>query len=66
MFWYRKDGDEIFNNIINKMKQGEELSKQDIVSLTFTPIMGGKLSKSDKIINAIRMEKISTNSLEKV
>lgn len=52
-----KDGDKIFNNIIEKMKHGEELSKQDIISLTFTPIMGGKLSKSDKIINAIRVVK---------
>ncbi|WP_268259043.1 hypothetical protein [Clostridium neonatale] len=41
------------------MNQGEELSKQDIISLTFTPIMGGKLSKSDKIINAIRVVKSS-------
>lgn len=52
-----KDGDKIFNDIIEKIKQGEELSKQDIISLTFTPIMGGKLSKSDKIINAIRVVK---------
>ncbi|EKQ57621.1 MULTISPECIES: hypothetical protein [unclassified Clostridium] len=52
-----KDGDEIFNNIINKIKNKEELSNHDIISLTFTPIMGGKLSKSDKIINAIRVVK---------
>ncbi|KOM88269.1 hypothetical protein [Clostridium botulinum] len=52
-----KDGDKIFNDIINKMKSGEELSKQDIIALTFTPIMGGKLSKGDKIVNAIRVVK---------
>ena len=52
-----KDGDKIFNDILEKMKHKEELSKQDIISLTFTPIMGGKLSKSDKIINAIRVVK---------
>nr|WP_156211901.1 hypothetical protein [Clostridium butyricum] len=52
-----KDGDKIFNEIIEKMKQGEELSKQDIIALTFTPIMDSKLSKSDKIINAIRVVK---------
>lgn len=52
-----KNGDKIFNGIMEKMKQGEELSKQDIIALTFTPIMGGKLSKSDKIINAIRVVK---------
>lgn len=39
------------------MNQGEELSKQDIISLIFTPIIGGKLIKSDKIINAIRVVK---------
>ncbi|MBN1075028.1 hypothetical protein DVV91_11820 [Clostridium botulinum] len=52
-----KDGDKIFNDIIDKMKSGEELSKQDIIALTFTPIMGGKLSKGDKIVNAIRVVK---------
>jgi len=52
-----KDGDKIFNDIIEKMKLGEELSKQDIIALTFSPIMGGKLSKGDKILNAIRVVK---------
>ncbi|MBY6809341.1 hypothetical protein [Clostridium botulinum] len=52
-----KDGDKIFNDIIDKMKSGEELSKQDIIALTFTPIMGGELSKGDKIVNAIRVVK---------
>ncbi|SFC75694.1 hypothetical protein [Clostridium uliginosum] len=52
-----KDGDKIFNDIIEKMKLGEELSNQDIIALTFSPIMGGKLSKGDKILNAIRVVK---------
>ncbi|BCZ48909.1 hypothetical protein psyc5s11_49760 [Clostridium gelidum] len=52
-----KDGDKIFNDIIEKMKSGEEISKQDIIALTFSPIMGGKLSKGDKILNAIRVVK---------
>jgi len=52
-----KDGDKIFNDIIEKMKSGEELTKQDIIALTFSPIMGGKLSKGDKILNAIRVVK---------
>ncbi len=52
-----KDGDKIFNDIIDKMKSGEELSKQDIIALTFTPIMGGELSKGDKIVNTIRVVK---------
>ena len=52
-----KDGDKIFNYIIEKIKLGEELCKKDIIALTFAPIMGGKLSKCDKILNAIRVVK---------
>lgn len=52
-----KDGDKIFNDIIEKMKSGEEISKQDIIALTFSPIMGSRLSKGDKILNAIRVVK---------
>lgn len=50
-----KDGDKIYNSIIEKIKSGGDLTKQDIISLTFTPIMGGSLSKSERIINAIRI-----------
>lgn len=52
-----KDGDKIYNNIIDKMRRNEDISKQDIISLTFTPIMGGALSKTDKILNALRIVK---------
>lgn len=52
-----KDGDKIFNDIINKIKSGEEISKQDIIALTFTPIMSGTLSKGDKILSAIKLVK---------
>lgn len=52
-----KNGDKIFTDIIEKIKLGDELTKQDIISLTFTPIMGGKLSKGEKILNAIRVVK---------
>ena len=52
-----KDGDEIFNRLIDKMESGYELTKQDIIELTFTPIMGGKLSKTDKILKAIHIVK---------
>ncbi|MEJ8555101.1 hypothetical protein [Tepidibacter sp. Z1-5] len=50
-----KDGDKIFNDILEKIKLGYDLSKQDIISLTFSPIMGGKLSKAEKILAAIRV-----------
>lgn len=52
-----KDGDKIYNDIVEKIKAGMEITKQDIISLTFTPIMGGKISTVDKIINAINVVK---------
>lgn len=52
-----KDGDKIFNEIINKIKNDENITKEDLVELTFTSIMGGKLSKADKIINAVKVVK---------
>ncbi|MGL5675004.1 MAG: hypothetical protein ACRDDX_01170 [Cellulosilyticaceae bacterium] len=52
-----KDGDEVFNTIIDKIQLGKDLTTQDIIELTFTPIMGGKKSKVDKILQAIRVIK---------
>lgn len=52
-----KDGDKIYNNIVEKIKSGTDITKQDIISLTFTPIMGGNISIVDKIINAINVVK---------
>ncbi|WP_085829475.1 hypothetical protein [Clostridium massiliodielmoense] len=50
-----KDGDKIYNDIVEKIKNDLEITKQDIISLTFTPIMGGTLDRLDKIINAIKI-----------
>lgn len=52
-----KDGDKIFDQIAEKIHSGEELTKQDIISLTFTPIMGGKSTKTEKIVKAIKITK---------
>ncbi len=52
-----KDGDRIYNDIIEKIRSGMELTKQDIISLTFTPIMGGSISTVDKIINSLNVLK---------
>ncbi|WP_315080647.1 hypothetical protein [uncultured Clostridium sp.] len=52
-----KDGDKVFEKIINKIKNGDKIEKQDLITLTFTPIMGGELSKGDKILNAIKIVK---------
>ncbi|AJD28351.1 DUF4351 domain-containing protein [Clostridium botulinum] len=52
-----RDGDKIYNDIVEKIKSGIEVTKEDLISLTFTPIMGGKISTVDKIINAIDIVK---------
>ncbi|HDK7167937.1 hypothetical protein P9J83_00505 [Clostridium sporogenes] len=52
-----KDGDKIYNDIVEKIKSGIDITKQDIISLTFTPIMGGNISTVDKILNAIEIVK---------
>lgn len=45
------------NYIVEKINLLEDISKQDIISLSFTPIMGGSLSKADKILKAIKLVK---------
>ncbi|APU59582.1 DUF4351 domain-containing protein [Clostridium botulinum] len=52
-----RDGDKIYNDVVEKIKSGIEVTKEDLISLTFTPIMGGKISTVDKIINAIDIVK---------
>ncbi|MBU5483402.1 DUF4351 domain-containing protein [Clostridium sp. MSJ-11] len=52
-----KDGDKIYNDIVEKIKLGKEITKQDVISLTFSPIMGGNISTVDKILNAIKIVK---------
>lgn len=52
-----KDGDKIYNDIVNKISNGIGLTRQDIISLTFTPIMGGNTSLVDRILNAIHIVK---------
>ena len=52
-----KDGDRIYNDIAAKINSGMDITKADIISLTFTPIMGGSISRVDKILNAIRIVK---------
>ncbi|WP_138205608.1 DUF4351 domain-containing protein [Haloimpatiens lingqiaonensis] len=52
-----KNGDKIYNDIVGKIESGMELTKEEMISLTFTPIMVGKISTADKIINAIHVIK---------
>ena len=48
-----KNGDDVFKNVSDKISKGISLSKDDIISLSFSPIMGGQVSKLDRILNDI-------------
>ena len=61
IFMSEKNGDLIFEELEKKINNKEKLTKQELVSLAFTPIMGGKLTKAEKIIKSIRIVK-SSNS----
>ena len=50
---YDKDGDIVIKEIEEKLNNNIEVTKQDLVALTFTPIMSGKLTKLDRIIKSI-------------
>ena len=54
---YDKDGDIIFDKVEEKLRDKKEITKQDLVALTFAPIMGGKLTNIDKILKSIRLVK---------
>ena len=61
IFMSEKNGDLIFEELEKKINNKEKLTKQELISLAFTPIMGGKLTKAEKIIKSIRIVK-SSNS----
>lgn len=44
-----------------KVANKETITKQELIALTFTPIMGGKLTKAEKIIKSIQIVKSSNN-----
>ena len=54
---YDRNGDAVIQEIENKLNKKLEITKQDLIALTFTPIMSGELSKLDKIIKSIRLVK---------
>lgn len=56
-----QDGDKVFDEIIEKLSLGYDIDKQDIIKLTFTPVMGGKMDKSEKILKAIKLSKDITS-----
>ena len=54
---YDRDGDIVIKEVEEKINDNVDITKQDLIALTFTPIMSGKLSKLDKIIKSIRLVK---------
>ena len=59
IFMSEKNGDLIFEELEKKINNKEKLTKQELISLAFTPIMGGKLTRAEKIIKSIRIVKSS-------
>ncbi|MHC1749553.1 MAG: hypothetical protein AB9856_14875 [Cellulosilyticaceae bacterium] len=51
------DEDIIFEKVMEKARKGIELERQEVIALAFTPVMGGKLNKQEKILKAIRLTK---------
>ena len=59
IFMSDKNGDLVVEELEKKVKNKEHITKQELIALTFTPIMGGKLTKAEKIIKSIRIVKSS-------
>ena len=51
------NGDEVFGRLKQKINDNEEITKHDLIELTFTPIMGGTLRNDEKIVDAIKILK---------
>lgn len=58
---YDKDGDIVIQEVEAKLNNNIEITKQELVALTFTPIMSGKLTKLERIIKSIRIVKKINN-----
>ncbi|MDY4079516.1 MAG: DUF4351 domain-containing protein, partial [Clostridium sp.] len=59
IFMSDKNGDLVVEELEKKVKNKEHITKQELIALTFTPIMGGKLTKAEKIIKSIKIVKSS-------
>ena len=51
------DGDEKYKNLKNKIDNGKELTINDIVTLTFIPLMKSNLSKGARAMNSLNLAK---------
>lgn len=51
------DGDKKYNTLKNKIEKGEELSTEDIVMITFIPLMKSTLDKAERAMNSLNLTK---------
>lgn len=49
------DGDKTQEYLFNKIKNKEQLTPKDILSLTFLPLMKSKISKEERVLESIKM-----------
>jgi predicted transposase/invertase (TIGR01784 family) len=55
------NGDAVLEDIKNKIENNKELTSQDIMKLTFSPIMGGVKHKAQRAIESIELVKTLKN-----
>ena len=58
-----KDADEVILRLKKKKAAGEALTEDDFAWLSLTPLMGGKLSRKDRIKEGILLAKEEHNSI---
>jgi len=49
------DGDEKYNYLKNKIDNNEELTNEEVLGLTFIPLMKGKLTRTERTIRSIEL-----------
>ena len=60
------NGDQVLEEIQRKVENDEELTSQDIMKLTFTPIMGGSKHKTQRAIESIELVKKVKNEHQRL
>lgn len=52
-----KDANDVLSDLEIKLAEGKQLTDRELLDLVFTPIMGGTMTKEDKIIKALNLSK---------
>lgn len=64
-YMYGIDGDEKYEKLKKKVANDEELDRQDILSLTFLPLMKSEKEKNERVLEAIELAKRVKHEEEK-